>query len=242
MKKKHYELFGEQYFGAIAHRGLHNDEFTENGLKAFENAINHNLAFELDIHLTKDKKLVVCHDSELKRTTGKEGIIENLTFDEIRNNYRLLDGEVVPSFQEVLDLNQERCLIVVELKTYNKNHKELAKAANECLKQIKNKKSIVIISFDPRALIRAKGFARGLLVGSGDFWVWRLRYLFESVDIGWDLLERKTVQKYYKKHYVNVWTIETTDLAKKVVPYADAITFQHCDYQEIENLLKNKNN
>ena len=38
----------------IAHRGLFNDEYTENGLKAFENAIKHHLAFELDVHLTKD--------------------------------------------------------------------------------------------------------------------------------------------------------------------------------------------
>ena len=34
----------------IAHRGLHNKQFTENGLKAFENAINYGVAFEFDIH------------------------------------------------------------------------------------------------------------------------------------------------------------------------------------------------
>ena len=86
----------------IAHRGLHNEEYTENGLKAFENAVNNNFAFELDIHLTRDNKLIVCHDRNLKRTTGKEGIIEQLTSDQIRQEYRLHDGGVVPTFEEVL--------------------------------------------------------------------------------------------------------------------------------------------
>lgn len=240
MPKKHSELFGEEYFGAIAHRGLHNEKYTENGLLAFENAINHGLPFELDIHITKDNKILVCHDSELERTTGKKGIIEDLTFDEIRANYRLLDGEVVPSFQEVLDLNKERSLIVVELKSYKDNYKELAKAANEILKQIKNKKKIVVISFDPRALIKVKGFGRGLLVCEEKFWVWKLRHFFESVDLEDTLLKKKTVQKYYKKHYINVWTIRSTETAKEVAPYSDAITFELCDHESINEILKAK--
>ena len=122
--------------GAVAHRGLHNSVYTENGLKAFQNAIENGFPFELDIHLTKDGQLVVCHDDDLKRTTGKEGIIEELTLAEIKENYRLLDGGEVPTFQEVLDLNQERRLIVVELKVHKGNYKPLAKAAKATLKQI----------------------------------------------------------------------------------------------------------
>ena len=90
MKRKERK-FGREYFGPIAHRGLHNATLTENGLKAFENAIKNDLPFELDIHITKDGQLVVCHDDDLKRTTGKEGIIEELTLAEIKEGYRLLD-------------------------------------------------------------------------------------------------------------------------------------------------------
>ena len=92
----------------IAHRGLHNEIYTENGLKAFKNALDNNLAIELDIHLTKDKKLVVCHDSNLKRTTNKEGIIEELTLEEIENNYTLLDGGKIPTLEDVLSLVNEQ--------------------------------------------------------------------------------------------------------------------------------------
>ena len=79
------------FLKGIAHRGLHNEKYTENGMLAFKNAIDNNVSFELDVHLTKDNDLIVCHDSELKRTTGKEGIIEDLTVKEIKDKYKLLD-------------------------------------------------------------------------------------------------------------------------------------------------------
>ena len=117
-KSKAIAQINPVFLNGIAHRGLHNKEFTENGLKAFENAINHGVAFEFDIHLTTDGELIVCHDENLKRTTGKEGIIEHMTSKEIRDNYRLLDGGVVPTLQEVFDLNQERVPMVIELKVF----------------------------------------------------------------------------------------------------------------------------
>ena len=122
----------------VAHRGLHNEKFTENGMKAFQNAIDHGVAFEFDIHLTKDNELVVCHDENLKRTTGKEGIIEDLTLKEIKDNYRLLDGGEIPTLQEVFDLNKERVPMVIELKVFRKNYKELAAKSAEMFKQIKD--------------------------------------------------------------------------------------------------------
>jgi glycerophosphoryl diester phosphodiesterase len=224
--------FLDEFYQGIAHRGLHNKEFTENGLKAFKNAIDHHLAFELDIHLTLDGELLVCHDSELYRTTGKKGIIEHLKAKEIRDNYRLLDGEEVPTFQEVLDLNKEERLIVVELKVYEGNYKPLARAALKTLKKIKNKQKIVLISFDPRALLLTKkgGFMRGLLVCKEKEWVFKLHNLFESVDLETTMLQEKKVINY--RHHggiVNTWTVEDEKTLKEVRPYCDTITFQHLD-------------
>ena len=107
-KKKVISRINPLFLEGIAHRGYHNEKFTENGMKAFENAIKHNLPIELDIHLTLDNELVVCHDEDLKRTTGKEGIIERLTLKEIKDNYRLLDGGEIPTFIEVLNLFQRK--------------------------------------------------------------------------------------------------------------------------------------
>ena len=70
-KEKVLKKMNLLFLKGICHRGLHNDKFIENGMLAFKNALDNNMALELDIHLTKDNELVVIHDSELKRVTGK---------------------------------------------------------------------------------------------------------------------------------------------------------------------------
>ncbi|MCQ2911921.1 MAG: hypothetical protein MJ190_00155 [Bacilli bacterium] len=238
--KKRQKLFGQDYFGPIAHRGLHNEIYTENGLKAFDNAIRNGFSFELDIHLTKDGHLIVCHDDDLKRTTGKEGIIEDLTLEEIKSGYKLFDGGEIPTLQEVLDLNQERKLIVVELKVHDsKNYKELGKEALRFLKEkIKDKKKIVVISFDPRALIhfRHSGFATALLVCKKYEWMFKWRFLFDSVDVEDVLLREPKVMKYQKKHIVNVWTIEKAESLRENLEYSDAQTFQLIDPETVKEI------
>ncbi len=235
MKRKE-KKFGPDYLGPIAHRGLHNAGITENGLNAFKNAIDNGFSFELDIHITKDGQLVVCHDDDLKRTTGKEGVIEDLTLAEIKEGYRLLDGEEVPTFQEVLDLNKEQRLIVVELKVHQGNYKPLAKAAKKALKQIKDKKKIVIISFDPRALfmMRHTGFGTGLLICKEYYWVWKWRFLFDSIDIEECLLSKPEVRKYHKHHIINTWTVEDPEHMEENLALADAQTFQLIDPEVVK--------
>ena len=61
-----------------AHRGFHDKpQIPENSLAAFRRAVEHGFGAELDIHLTKDGKLVVFHDSQLKRCTGQPGTLED---------------------------------------------------------------------------------------------------------------------------------------------------------------------
>jgi glycerophosphoryl diester phosphodiesterase len=229
----------------IAHRGLHNAELTENGLKAFKNALDHHLAFELDVHLTTDHQLIVCHDSDLVRTTGKKGIIEEMSLDEVQGGYRLLDGEKVPSFREVLAQTQEQVPIVVELKAYKNNNKELAAEVRKELSGIKDKRNIVIISFDPRALffMRKAGFLRSLLVTTEKehAWIYRLRFLFESVDLDYQFLAQKRVQRYARKHFVNVWTIDSREKFDLVYPYCSTVTFQLMDEKYVSGKMSEKN-
>lgn len=55
-------------------------------------------ALELDVHLSKDGVLMVCHDATVDRTTDGAGAIADLTFDELRrldNAYWWIPGTVV---------------------------------------------------------------------------------------------------------------------------------------------------
>ena len=238
-KQKALSKINPIFLNGIAHRGLHNEKFTENGLKAFQNAIDHGVAFEFDIHLTKDNELVVCHDESLKRTTGKEGIIEDLTLKEIKDNYRLLDGGEIPTLQEVFNLNKERVPMVIELKVFRKNYKELAAKSIEMFRQIKDKKNALIISFDPRSLwpLKHEGFIRSLLVIKSDEYTWFFRHTVESVDLDMTLFEERRVRRYAKNHFTNVWTIDTEEKLKKYAPMVDTVTFQFIDPKVVKKEL-----
>ncbi len=238
-KKKFISRVNPLFLKGIAHRGLHNEEFSENGLKAFENAIKNNVAFELDVHLSKDGVLIVAHDDDLFRVTGNHGIIEELTLEEIKNNYTLLDGEKVPTLQEVLELNKEKVPLVIELKVRNANYKPLAKRLINELKDIKDTKNFHLISFDPRALLATKKtkITNALLVCKEHYWTFKLRYLFNGLDIEDNLVNLKEVKKYQKRHFVNVWTIETLKSLDDVKGKVDTITFQHLDPKLIEKSL-----
>ena len=213
----------------VAHRGLWNEKVSENSLEAFRLAIKNNVAIELDIHLTKDGDLVVIHDEKLERLTGKLGIVEHLTTKELQENFKLLDGQTIPRFEEVLELVNEQVPILVELKVYEKNYKPLAAKAEEVLsKYIKDKKNIVLISFDPRSLwpFKGKGYIRLLLVAKSDEYTFTwFRNTVEGLDVEKVLFEEKRVRRFGKKHFMNCWTIQSKEDIEKVLPYADTITF-----------------
>ncbi|MCR5743331.1 MAG: hypothetical protein K6F92_06365 [Lachnospiraceae bacterium] len=232
------------FIQGICHRGLHNEVDCENSLKAFQNALDVHMAIEFDVHLTKDGELVVFHDSKMERMTGSEGIIEHLTLKEIRENYRLLDGQKIPTFQEVLNLVGEQVPMVVEMKVYELNYKPLAKAVYRMLrKNIRDKSNVMLISFDPRALLpfNGKGYVRQLLIADSASYMVVCRRFFQSIDVDQFLFKDFRVKNYAKHHFVNTWTIETPEQLEAVLPYADTITFQHVDPNLVREKLTKKN-
>ena len=226
----------------VAHRGLHSKEISENSLEAFRRGIEANTAIEFDVHLTTDNELVVIHDEDLKRLTGKDGIVEHLSSKELRENYRLLDGQIIPTLEEVLNLVNEQVPMFIELKVYEKNYKPLAKRFREFIEpRIKDKSKYIIISFDPRSLLPLKsmGLVRLLLVAKSHEYVYNIaRFFFDGVDVEDVLFKEERIKKYHKKHFVNIWTLESVDKVKEYLPYVDTVTYQYIEPNEVKELLK----
>ena len=160
----------KRFPNGVCHRGFHDLERPENSRAAFANAIEHGYPFEYDIHLTKDGRILVCHDSDLNRVCGKPGIIEELTLEEIQRDYTLSDSSTLASLEELLELNPGKVPMVIELKAYKGNGVALAKAAAPILKTIKNIDDCVVISFSAEALRETKAqdvpMPLGLLIGT----------------------------------------------------------------------------
>jgi len=100
----------------LGHRGCAGIE-PENTTRAFKRAMDLGVDFiELDVRMSRDKKLVVIHDDKVDRTTNGNGYVRDLTFEEIRK----LDagkGEKIPSLEEAIDLLKKgKQRIAIEIK------------------------------------------------------------------------------------------------------------------------------
>lgn len=99
----------------MGHRGTPREE-PENTLRSLRRALEIGVdAVEVDVHLSRDGRVVVIHDDTVDRTTNGHGRVRDLTFAELRK----LDagkGERLPSLEEVIDLVRGRAHLVVEVK------------------------------------------------------------------------------------------------------------------------------
>ena len=146
-----------------AHRGLHNAERPENSLAAFQAAVDGGFGAELDVHLLKDGTLAVLHDSALTRVTGQFGVVEDLTGPELKN-YRLNGTEqTIPELKSVLEIFAGKAPLIIELKTYRKNHAALSAAVCEALRDYNG--PYCLESFDPLCVYWLKKHRPDLIRG-----------------------------------------------------------------------------
>lgn len=106
----------------IAHRGA-SGQAPENTLSAFEKAIEIGVDMvELDVHLTKDGKVVVIHDEKLDRTTNMTGEIKEMTWDEMKDADagswygEQFKGEKLPTLDDALKQINGRTKVLIEIK------------------------------------------------------------------------------------------------------------------------------
>ena len=139
---------------AYAHRGLHGEGCPENSMAAFKAALDGGYGIEFDLHLLADGDLAVMHDSLLKRTTGAEGRIEDLTAEDLKNYHLEGTEETIPTFRELLDLYAGKAPLIVELKPVGNNHAALCKTACDMLESYEG--AYCMESFDPRCIMWLK--------------------------------------------------------------------------------------
>lgn len=107
-----------------AHRGC-SRMYPENTLLAFEKAaaVQGLTGIELDIQLSRDGRMVVCHDERVDRTTDGIGEVRSFSLSELKQ-LKIDAGngryERIPAIEEVLDLLDRRLrdglLLNIELK------------------------------------------------------------------------------------------------------------------------------
>ena len=134
-----------------AHRGLFdNKKIVENTIPAFKKALKDDHNIELDIRLTRDKKIVVFHDDSLKRLTGIDKLVRDMTYDELKM-IKLLDTlDTIPLLEDVLKLVSGRSILLIEIKELFSN--STLKELNKLLLDYNGK--VLLQSFNPLVIRR----------------------------------------------------------------------------------------
>ena len=145
-----------------AHRGLWGKTIPENSLKAFDNAVKNGFAIELDVQLSKDNVVMVFHDYTLKRMTGAEGKLSDLTLKELKELSLLNSDEKIPTFMEVLEIVNGKVPLLVELKGENLDSSLCPKVA-DILKDYKGE--YCVESFNPLLIKNIKKYLPDVFCG-----------------------------------------------------------------------------
>ncbi|GIY37110.1 lysophospholipase D GDPD1 [Caerostris darwini] len=125
----------------ISHRGGAG-EYIENTLSAFENAVKQGTdMLEIDLHLTKDEKVVISHDNNLLRVTGVDVNISDLNYKDLPllkcpMNKELIKGDSnkekkIPLLKEVFE-KFPQVAINIDIKV---NNDILISKVNELIKE-----------------------------------------------------------------------------------------------------------
>lgn len=143
----------------ISHRGESADA-PENTLAAFNLAWKRKVpAIELDVHVSKDGRLVCIHDGDLKRTTGTAGPVKEALLADIQKldagawKHADFAGEKLPTLEEALATIPEGGRCFIELKTGPEAVPPLVAAVEASGKQ---PEQLAVISFDAAALAETK--------------------------------------------------------------------------------------
>jgi len=133
----------------IAHRGDCSNA-PENTMAAFQAALDAGSdGIELDVFLTSDNHVIVFHDEDIERLTGKKGNITTMTLDQVRQ--LSVKGESIPTLEEVLATFADKLLINVELKAFSPKweRRHTGTEAANIIRKCGVSERVVVTSFDP---------------------------------------------------------------------------------------------
>jgi glycerophosphoryl diester phosphodiesterase len=135
-------------FLKVGHRGAKAYK-VENTLDSFQKAIELGVnAIELDVRKTKNDKLIVIHDDNLKRVFGKDVPVNHATLKELKQ----LTEDKIPTLEEALQFIDKRVeKILIELKEVGCEKKVL-----EIINKEKLRDHVIIVSFHEEALFEMR--------------------------------------------------------------------------------------
>ncbi len=209
-----------------AHRG-YSAVYPENTIPAFKGAIQVGADWaELDVQQTADGEVIVMHDSNLKRTTGLDKEVWQVTWDEIKDldNGSWFDKKYqtvrIPTLEEVLKVCRGKIHLNIEIKPSG-HDKDLEEQVAKLLKKYHMRDTCVVSSLKYDSLRKIKQADDSIetayitSVSYGNFT--DLKYA-DGYSVESTLLSKSFVNKAQKAgKQIYVWTVNSEERLEKVV-------------------------
>jgi glycerophosphoryl diester phosphodiesterase len=203
-------------FVVVAHRGA-SRAAPENTLSSIRKAIEYGADYaECDVFQTKDGELVLFHDEDVERTTGKKGKIWEYTLTELKKwevgswfkeEFR---GEQIPTLREAIRLAKGRIKLNIEVKVSRKDP-AIAENVVDIIRSENLEKACMVTSFEKPVIEKVKEIAPELITGfifdeehPPDIFEGNWEYVCSNRNIVDEAFVRKAKQKGKK---VLVWTV-----------------------------------
>ena len=202
----------------MGHRGAAALE-PENTLLSIQRAMEIGVdAVEIDVRLSKDKEIVVIHDSTVDRTTDSTGPVSSFNIDELKK----LDagkGQFIPTLQEVIDVIGKKIKLVIELK-----EEGTVESVFKLIKRNNIEDTIYVISFWHRLVKTIKEMDSQiktgvLLVGCPVSTCIATQASADALVMNYSFIDKAFVQTAHRENLkVFIWNIDKKNLLK---PYVD---------------------
>ena len=216
LKKKDIIIIGHKGASAIA---------PENTLKAFKKAIELKADMvEFDIHKTKGGEIVIIHDSDTLSITGVQGLIKEMTLEEIKK-LDAGEGEKIPTLLELIKVAKEKVGLQIEIKSSGLLEKliKLLKGENlvntsivSCfafgeLVKLKNLEPIIRLGFLlPEDLVWVRQIKRKILKAVDN--------KFYAIHPHFNITDKEIVDFAHDNGLkVNVWTVNDKDDMERLI-------------------------
>jgi len=137
----------------IGHRGAPILAY-ENTIESFKKAFDTDLmGIELDLQLTKDKKLIIFHDWKIVTKNGLQKKISLLNYSDILSNNKNIK---IPLLNNLINILPQNKFLNIEIKSMKIFNFELEKKLLNLLYDKKILNRVIISSFNPFALYKIK--------------------------------------------------------------------------------------
>jgi glycerophosphoryl diester phosphodiesterase len=214
----------------FAHRGF-SGKYPENTMLAFEKAVEIGVdGIELDVHLTKDNEIVIIHDEDIKRTCDGEGLVKDMTLEELRKfdasaTFRGQYGFCgIPTLREYFELVKDTPIITnIELKTGVYEYHTIEQRVIDMVREFDLSDKIIFSSFNHFTVKRCEEIApeikRGFLTGDWlyDFGKYTAERNVQCCHPWHVSLSEETVKEMHEAGCeINTWTVNEYEDIKKL--------------------------